>query len=71
MAANLVLVGSYMVYKILNRCVSSRCHYTSEHGLELHLPDPDEADQIPDINTFLQNRGLSMRIKNQKNASQV
>ncbi len=64
MGANLVLVGGYLVYKILARLVNSRCHYTTEHGLELHLPDPDEVDHVGDINSFLQNRGLSMRIRN-------
>ncbi len=68
--SNILLVFAYLGYKLLSRVAGSRCHYTSEHGLELHLPDPEESDHIPAINSFLQNRGLSMRIRN-KDASVV
>ena len=69
--ANIVLIAGYLVYKILNRLVGSKCHYTRDHGLELHLPDPDEPMDLNQINSFFKNRGLSMRIRDKQNASIV
>ena len=66
-----MLIAGYLVYKMLNRVVGSKCHYTRDHGLELHLPDPEEPMDLNQINSFFQNRGLSMRIRDNKIASIV
>ena len=70
-AANLLLIFGYLAYKFLARVAGSKCHYTRDHGLELHLPDPDEHSSVPQINDFLANSGLSMRIRQAPGASVV
>lgn len=36
-AANALLVGVYVIYKIINRCLTSKCRYTREDGLDFDL----------------------------------
>ena len=48
--SNLLLIFAYLGYKFLARVASSKCHYTREHGLELHLPDADEDVDVGEIN---------------------
>ena len=62
--ANALLVFAYLAYKLCGRVVASKCHYTREHGLEIHLPDPEEPIDVGEINKMLQNRGMSMRLRN-------
>ena len=61
--ANVGLAGLYLVYKLLSRFSRSQCHYTRAEGLEWHLPDSDEKVPVNDLNQFLEQRGLSMRVR--------
>lgn len=63
--SNIVLVFAFLAYKGLSRIVGSKCHYTSEHGLEIHLPDPEEVPDLGAINQIMAERGLSMRLRRQ------
>ncbi len=42
--ANVVLAGGYISYKVVHRCLSSRCHYTRDGGLEFDLDGPLDED---------------------------
>jgi hypothetical protein len=44
--ANGVLAGFYVVYKILDRCMHSRCKYTKVDGFAFDL-DPEEEGECP------------------------
>ena len=63
MLANAALLGALLGYKLLKRVVGSKCHYTREHGLEIHLADPEEDVDLAAINEVFENRGISMRIR--------
>ena len=62
----MVLIFAYLVYKGLNRVVSSKCHYSSKDGWEIDLPDlADEPDpnEIALVNQFMAERGISMKLR--------
>ena len=61
--ANGALLCVYTCYKLFARVAGSRCHYTREHGLEIHLPDPEENVDLAAINEIFENRGITMRIR--------
>ena len=61
--ANLGLAGLYLLYKLFSRVSRSQCHYTRSDGLEFHLPDAEERVPVNDINSFFEQRGLSMRVR--------
>ena len=63
MLANAALLGALLGYKLLKRVVGRKCHYTREHGLEIHLADPEEDVDLAAINEVFENRGISMRIR--------
>ena len=66
-AANCLLLFVYVAYKLCNRVASSKCHYDSTNGWEIELPNGDEQisnDQAVEVNEFLQQRGISFRLRN-------
>ena len=44
--ANALLAGFYVVYKVLDRCLHSKCRYTKDSGFAFDL-DGDPDDQCP------------------------
>ena len=62
-AANALLVGVYVVYKIINRCLTSKCRYTREDGLDFDLGDTptDAAADMERISELLKARSLHHR----------
>ena len=44
--ANAILAGGYLVYKIFDRCLHSRCKFTKEGGLDFDLGDPDDSPAV-------------------------
>ena len=68
MAANACLAIAYSCYELFQRIVGSKCHYTREHGLEIHLADPDEDIDLEAINSIFANRGLTLRIRDKDTA---
>jgi hypothetical protein len=61
--ANVGLLLVYVAYKFCARVAGSKCHYTRDHGLEIHLPDPDDPVDLEALNQIFANRGMSMRIR--------
>jgi hypothetical protein len=44
--ANGLLAGFYVVYKILDRCMHSKCRYTKDNGFAFDL-DPTDGEDCP------------------------
>ena len=44
--ANGLLAGFYVVYKILDRCMHSKCRYTKDSGFAFDL-DPTDGEDCP------------------------
>jgi len=66
-AANCLLLFVYVAYKLCNRVAGSKCHYDSTNGWEIELPNVDEQPtraEAQEVNDFLENRGISMRLRN-------
>ena len=61
--ANLILLFAYVFYKLCNRIAASKCQYSTEHGWEIHLPDPPNQEQVAETNSFFESRGFSMRLR--------
>ena len=40
--ANAILAGGYLVYKIFDRCLHSKCKFTKDGGLDFDLGDPED-----------------------------
>ena len=59
-AANALLVGVYVIYKIINRCLTSKCRYTREDGLDFDLGSTpmDAATDMDKIAELLKARSL-------------
>ena len=38
-AANGLLVGVYVIYKLINRCLTSKCRYSKDDGWDFDLGD--------------------------------
>ena len=73
-AANLVLIFAYLAYKGCNRLVTSKCHYTTKDGWDIHLPDaedPPDAGEVDLVNRFMKERGISMRLRERDFSSRV
>jgi len=73
-AENVVLIFAYLAYKGCNRLVTSKCHYTTKDGWDIHLPDaedPPEPQEIDLVNRFMKERGISMRLREREYASRV
>jgi len=46
--ANVVLAGGYISYKVVHRCLTSRCRYTRDDGFTFDLDGPlDEEAPCP------------------------
>jgi hypothetical protein len=45
--ANVVLGGVYITYKLMQKCLSSRCHYTRDGGLAFDLDGPTDDAPCP------------------------
>ena len=48
LGANAILAGFYIVYKLIDRCLHSKCRYNKEGGLDFDLGAPEDA--ITDMN---------------------
>ena len=48
LGANAVLAAVYVVYKIIDRCMHSKCRYNREGGLDFDLGSPEDA--VTDMN---------------------
>ena len=44
--ANAVLAACYVLYKIVDRCMHSKCAYTQEDGLQFDI-DGEEGEECP------------------------
>ena len=42
--ANVLLAGAYVVYKVADRCLNSKCRYTKDEGFTFDLDNPAESD---------------------------
>ena len=62
-AANALLVGVYVIYKIINRCLTSKCRYTREDGLDFDLgaTPMDAANDMERIAELLKARSMHHR----------
>ncbi len=62
-AANALLVGVYVVYKLINRCLTSKCRYTREDGLDFDLGSTpaDAANDMEKIAELLKARSMHHR----------
>lgn len=62
-AANAILVGVFVIYKIINRCLTSKCRYTREDGLDFDLGATpiDAADDMNKIAELLKARSMHHR----------
>ena len=45
LGANAVLAAVYVVYKLLDRCLHSKCRYNRDGGLDFDLGDQSDAVQ--------------------------
>ena len=48
LGANAVLAAVYVAYKLLDRCLHSKCRYNREGGLDFDLGAPEDA--VSDMN---------------------
>ena len=48
LGANAVLAAVYVVYKLLDRCLHSKCRYNRDGGLDFDLGD-QTADPVQDL----------------------
>ena len=61
-AANAVLVGVYIGYKIINRILTSKCRYSKQEGWDFDLgATPDAANDMERIADLLKARSLHHR----------
>ena len=63
-AANALLVGVYIGYKMVNRCLTSKCRYSKEDGWDFDLGETAPADAATDmekIAELLKSRSLHHR----------
>ena len=60
--ANALLAGFYVVYKLLDRCMHSKCRYTKANGFQFDLDgEPGEecpASDMQQIADLLKNRAM-------------
>ena len=62
LGANAVLAAVYVVYKILDRCMHSKCRYNRDGGLDFDLGAPeDAANDMQKIAELLKARSLHHR----------
>jgi len=47
--ANGLLAGFYVIYKILDRCMHSKCRYTKEAGFAFDLDGEDDQCPVNDM----------------------
>jgi hypothetical protein len=47
--ANGVLALAYAIYKVVDRCMHSKCKYTAADGLAFDLDGPDEECPVNDM----------------------
>jgi hypothetical protein len=45
--ANAVLAACYILYKVVDRCMHSKCAYTQEDGLQFDIDGDDEGEECP------------------------
>jgi len=60
--ANALLAGFYVVYKVLDRCMHSKCRYTKANGFQFDL-DGEQGEECPasdmqQIADLLKNRAM-------------
>lgn len=60
--ANGLLAGFYVVYKVLDRCMHSKCRYTKANGFQFDL-DGEQGEECPasdmqQIADLLKNRAM-------------
>ncbi len=62
-AANALLVGVYVAYKMINRCLTSKCRYTKDDGWNFDLGEtaPDAATDMDKIAELLKARSMHHR----------
>ena len=63
-AANALLVGVYIAYKVINRCLTSKCRYTKDDGWNFDLGEtagPDAATDMERIAELLKTRSMHHR----------
>ena len=60
MYANLIFAGIYVAYKIVNRCLMSKCHYDHDGWI---FDSGEEGDGVPDdkLLDMLANRALRQK----------
>ena len=63
MIANAVLGGAYLLYKIMDRCLHSRCKYTADRGFDFDMDgsEPCPATNMSKLGDLLKQRSQLYR----------
>ena len=70
LGANAILAGVYVIYKVFDRCMHSKCKYNKEGGLDFDLGDPtDAATDMGKIAELLKSRSLHHKSSNNSGQS--
>ena len=66
--ANVILAVAFGVYKVLERCMQSKCKYTRDEGLNFDLGDADcPANDMDQISKLLRQRSILYKNKTKEN----
>ena len=65
LGANALLAVGYLVYKVFDRCLHSRCKFTKEGGLDFDLGEPEDcpATDMGKLADLLKQRSQHYRAK--------
>ena len=59
LGANAILMAVYVVYKVIDRCLHSKCRYNKDAGWDFDLGEPeDAATDMNKIAELLKSRSL-------------
>ena len=63
MIANAVLGAAYLLYKIMDRCLHSRCKYTADRGFDFDMDgsEPCPATEMNKLGDLLKQRSQLFR----------
>jgi hypothetical protein len=64
LGANALLGVCYLLYKVVDRCLHSRCKFTKDGGLDFDLGDPEPcpASDMNKLADILKQRSLLYRV---------
>ena len=67
--ANVILAVAYGVWKVLERCMQSKCKYTRDSGWNFDLGDvePSPANDMEQISKLLKQRSFLYKKKSKEN----